>query len=80
MTLQEAIAVLFDCGLEEVLELMRDRIKAGEFGPAPVLASDHPKYRECKEAIAALRCVMRPGNSTNDAWHQPGAITATEAR
>lgn len=55
MTITDALAVLFDAGLDEVLELMRDRIKAGEFGPAPVLASDHPKYRECREAIAVLR-------------------------
>jgi hypothetical protein len=73
MTLQDAIRVLFACGLDEVLELMRDRIKAGEFGPAPVLAADHSKYRECKEAIAVLRSAVGPGNSTNDPIHLPGA-------
>lgn len=68
MTLQDALRVAFASGLDELLDLMRDRIKAGEFGPAPVLASEHPRYQECKKAIGVLR------EAQGKAWMEVEAV------
>lgn len=53
MTLQDAIAVLFDCGLELLEDNARDLAKQDDAWDGP--PSAHPLVAQCKEAIAVVR-------------------------
>jgi hypothetical protein len=74
MTRQEAIRVLFDCGLPLLEDNARDLAKQDDRYDGPI--SEHPQVKACKEAIAVLRAELEPGNSSNDTWHRPGALHA----
>jgi hypothetical protein len=71
MTVPEAIAVLFDCGLPLLEDNARDLAKQDDGYNGPI--SGHPTVVACKAAIAVLRGQLGPGNSTNDPIHLPGA-------
>lgn len=53
MTIQEAIAVLFDCGLELLEDNARDLAKQDHAYAGQI--SEHQQVVRCKGAIAALR-------------------------